>query len=83
MRRNLIKNHKNMSTRKLVTGILFGGVLGATVGWLTAPASGEELRRKLRGDRMSAREKIKTSEGNVESRARELTEEMSNTSVGF
>ena len=53
------------------------------MGWLTAPASGEELRRRLRGDRMSAREKIKTSEGNVESRARELTEEMRNTSVGF
>ena len=83
MRRKLFKNHKKMSTGKFVTGILLGGAVGATVGWLTAPASGEELRRRLRGDRMSAREKIKTSEGNVESRARELTEEMSNTSVGF
>lgn len=83
MRRKLYKNHKKSSTGKLVTGILVGGVVGATVGWLTAPASGEELRRRLRGDRMSAREKIKTSEGNVESRARELTEEMRNTSVGF
>jgi len=83
MRRKLFKNDKKMSTGKLVTGILVGGVLGATVGWLTAPASGEELRSRLRGNRMSAREKIKTSEGNVESRARELTEEVSNTSVGF
>jgi gas vesicle protein len=83
MRRKLYKNHKKTSTGKLVTGILVGGVVGATVGWLTAPASGEDLRRRLRGNRMSAREKIKTSQGNVESRARELTEEMSNTSVGF
>jgi gas vesicle protein len=83
MSRKLYKNHKKMSTGKLVTGILVGGVVGATVGWLTAPASGEELRRRLRGDRTNLHEKIKTSEGNVESRARDLTEEMSNTSVGF
>jgi gas vesicle protein len=83
MRRKLFKNHKKMSTGKLVTGILVGGVVGATVGWLTAPASGEELHHRLRGDRMSAREKIKTSEGNVESQARELVEEMSSPSVRF
>ena len=82
MRRKLFKNHKKKSTGKLVTGILVGGVLGATVGWLTAPDSVEELRRRLRGDRTNLYEKIKTSEGNVESRARELTEEMSTTSVG-
>lgn len=83
MRRKLFKNHKKMSTGKLVTGILVRGVVGATVGWLTAPASGEELRHSLRSDRISAREKIKTSEGNVESQARELVEEMSSTSAGF
>ena len=82
MRKKLFKNHKKMSTGKLVKGLLVGGVVGATVGWLTAPA-GEEPRHRLRGDGMSAREKIKTSEGNIEGRARELTEEMSNTSVGF
>jgi gas vesicle protein len=74
MRRKLLENHKKSSAGKLVTGILLGGVVGATVGWLTAPASGEETRRRLMSDRMSAREKIKTSEGNIESQARELTE---------
>jgi gas vesicle protein len=83
MRRKLFKNHKKMSTGKLVTGVLVGGVLGATVGWLTTPASVGELRRRLQGDRTNLHEKIETSEGNVESQARELTEEMSNTSVGF
>ena len=83
MRRKPFKNDKKMSTGKLVTGILVGGVVGATVGWLTAPASGEELRHRLKGNRMSAREKIKTSERNVESQTRELVEEMSSMSVGF
>jgi gas vesicle protein len=83
MRRKLYKNHKKTGTGKLVTGILVGSVVGATVGWLTAPASGEELRRRLRGDRTNLHEKIEASEGNAESRARELTEEMSKTSVGF
>ena len=83
MRRNSHKISRKTGAGKLVTAILVGGVVGATVGWLTAPASGEETRRRLRGDRMSARERIKTSEGNVESRARELAEDLSSTSVGF
>jgi hypothetical protein len=76
MRRKLFKNHKKSKAGKLVTGVLLGGVVGATVGWLTAPASG-------RGARMNVREKIKTSEGNIESQARELVEDVSSTSVGF
>lgn len=83
MRRKLLKNYKKMRAGKLVTGILVGGVVGATVGWLTAPGSGEELRHRLRGEGMTTREKIRTSKGSIEDRARELTEEMSNTSVGF
>ena len=74
MRSKLLNNHKKTSTGKLVTGILLGGMVGATVGWLTAPASGEEMRRRLRGDRKNVREKIKTAEGNVESSVRELAE---------
>ena len=69
MRRNLLRSYKKTSPGKLVTGILLGGVVGATVGWLTLPASAEESRRKLN-------EKIKTSEGNVESQARELAAEV-------
>jgi gas vesicle protein len=83
MRRKLFKNDKKTGAGKLVTGILLGGVVGATVGWLTAPASGEETRRRLTGDMKSAREKIKTSRGNVESQARDLAEEVSNPALGL
>ncbi len=101
-------NHKK-SFGKVVTGMLLGSVVGATVGWLSAPITGRELRRKIAGNssRRSAREddsqyaqhgnphpipevdrspnrraldeKIKTSEGSVESRARELAEETEKT----
>ena len=83
MSRKFLKTDKKSSTGKVVAGILLGGVVGATVGWLTAPASGEETWRRLRGDIKSAREKIKTSEGNVESQARELAEEVSNPAFGL
>jgi gas vesicle protein len=74
MRRKLLNNHKKSNTGKVVTGILLGGVVGAAVGWLTAPVSGEETRRRLTGARLSAREKIETSAGNIESQAHELME---------
>ena len=83
MRTKLFKNHKKTSPGKVFTGILLGGVVGATVGWLTAPASGEETRRRLSGDRMSAREKIKSSKENIESQARGLADDVSNTAVGI
>jgi gas vesicle protein len=76
------KSHKNSKrgAGKLITGILVGGVVGATVGWLTAPTSGAETRRRFRGDAMNARDaqkRAETAEGNVESRVRELAEEVS------
>ncbi len=50
---------------KVVTGVLLGSIVGATVDWLTAPASGEELRRRIKevgnGSRRSVREKVKTA----------------------
>ena len=83
MRSKLFKNEKKTSMGKVVTGLLVGGMVGATVGWLTAPASGEETRHRLSGDLKSAREKIKTSEGNVESQARELAETVNNPALGL
>ena len=77
MKRKSHRNHKKAGVGKVVTGILVGGVVGATVGWLTAPASGAETRRRLRGEVMDAREKAKTAAGNIESQARELVEELS------
>lgn len=70
------KKHSKRSAGKVFTGLLMGSVLGATVGWLTAPASGEEIRRRLSGNLKSAREKVKTAAGNVESQARELAEQV-------
>ena len=82
MRRKSHKNHRYVGAGKVLTGLLIGSVLGGTVGWLTAPGTGEEIRRKLRGD-MSARERAKTAAGNVESQARALAEEISRTSPAF
>jgi gas vesicle protein len=69
-----IRNKRNIG--KILTGMLLGSVIGAAVGWLTAPTSGEELRRRLTGDIQSAREKAKTAAENVESRARDLAAEV-------
>jgi gas vesicle protein len=77
MRRKSHKNLKKAGAGKIVTGLLVGSVLGATVGWLTAPASGEDLRHRLRVGSVSARERMKTAEGNVESQARELAAQVS------
>jgi gas vesicle protein len=74
--KRIFHNRRKKSIGKVVTGMLIGSVLGATVGWLTAPLSGQEIRRRIadagsEGYR-SIREKVKTAEGNVESRARDL-----------
>lgn len=77
MKRKVRKNHTKGSTGKVVTGMLVGSVIGATVGLLMAPTSGEETRRKIKGETMEAQQKLKKAAGNVESRARELAEEVS------
>jgi gas vesicle protein len=76
MRRKSRKFNKKAGAGKLVQGLLLGSVLGATVGWLTAPARGEETRRHLAGNLKSVRERLNTAENNVESQARELAEDV-------
>jgi gas vesicle protein len=83
MRRKLFRTEKKTGAGKVITGLLVGGVVGATVGWLTAPASGEETRRRLGGDVKGMQAKIKTSEHNVESQARELGEQVNNPALGL
>lgn len=75
------KSHKRASIGKVVTGILVGGAVGATAGWLRAPASGEEIRRRFHGNTMSARGRAKTAAGNIESKSRDLVETISNDNV--
>ena len=83
MKRKLLRKTKKTSAGKVVTGIVLGGVIGAALGWLTAPVSGEETRRRLMGEIKNAREKIEASEENIESQARELAEEVSNPAFGL
>ena len=78
MRRKSQKENRNVSPGKLITGVLAGGMIGATLGWLTAPAAGAETRRQFRSHVMNARGRAKTAAGNIESRARELAEAVSN-----
>jgi len=70
------KSHNTRSAGKVIAAALVGSVVGATVGLLMAPTSGAEMRRKIRGGAMDARERAKTAAGNIESRARELAEEV-------
>lgn len=72
MRRKAHKNYRRSGAGKVIAGMLVGGVVGATAGWLTAPASDEETRRRLRGDIAGARQKAKSALENVESKARGL-----------
>ena len=70
-----IKKHAKRGVGKVVTGVIVGSVVGATVGWLTAPASGAEIRRRIKREALGpkgAQERAKTAAGNVESRVREL-----------
>ena len=78
MRRKSQKEKRKVSPGKLITGVLAGGMIGATLGWLTAPAAGAETRHQFRSHVMKARDRAKTADGNIESRARELAEEASN-----
>jgi gas vesicle protein len=77
MRRKFRRHQTKRDAGKVITGMLLGSVFGATVALLMAPASGEETRRKIAGETMGVREKIKTAAGNVENRARELAEDIS------
>jgi gas vesicle protein len=78
MRRKLHKNQKKRDAGKIMTGLLLGSVFGAAIALLMAPVSGEEMRQRIVGETSGVREKIKTAAGNVESRVRELTEDMGN-----
>ena len=75
------QSHKKASIGRVITGILVGGAAGATVGWLRASAADDEIWRRFPGNMMSARARAKTAAGNIESKARDLVETVSNDHV--
>jgi gas vesicle protein len=77
IRKKFQKNRAKRDAGKVITGMLLGSVFGATVALLMAPTTGEETRRKIAAEAMGVQEKVKTAAGNIESRARELAEGVS------
>jgi gas vesicle protein len=82
MLRKRRKNQNKRDAGKVIAGLLFGSLFGATVGLLMAPTSGEETRRKITDGAAGVQEKMKTAAGNVESRARALAEDVSDKVKG-
>ena len=82
MLRRKDKNENKRDAGKVITGMLLGSLFGATVGLLMAPTSGEETRRKITEGAVGVQEKMKTAAGNVESRARELAENVTDKVKG-
>ena len=70
------KNRKRQSLGKILIGLAVGSLIGATIGMLMAPYSGQEIRRRLTGQVKGVQEKAKTAVGNVESQARELADQV-------
>lgn len=75
-------NKKNFSSKKLVKGLLIGGIIGGSASLLLAPRSGKETRKKIQDeidDTIQLLKEIKTSSDDVQSHAshlQELTETM-------
>jgi gas vesicle protein len=81
MRRFGFRNRKT-SAGKVIAAALVGSAVGATVGLLMAPSSGREMLRRIKGEAFGpedAQERAKTAVGNVESKARELAEDVRET----
>ena len=73
MRRKLIGNHQNKAgLGRVITGLVVGSMVGATVGLLMAPASGEETRRKIKGEVKGVQMRAKDTAGSLEEKSREL-----------
>ena len=82
MLRKRRKDQNKRDAGKIITGLLLGSLFGATVALLMAPGSGEETRRKITDGAVGVQEKMKTAAGNIESKARELAEDVSDKVKG-
>ena len=57
---------------KVVSGLVVGSVVGAAVGLLMAPTSGEETRRKIKGEMKGVQATAKEAVENVGDTGREM-----------
>ena len=71
-KKHRVSGNRRGGIGKVVTGLVVGSVVGATVGLLMAPASGEETRRKIKGDVKGVQMKAKDAVEHVEDRGREI-----------
>lgn len=62
---------------KVVTGLVVGSVVGATVSLLLAPASGEETIRKIKGKVKGVRKMATKAVGEFEDKALHLADDVS------
>ena len=60
------------SMGRVFTGLLIGGLIGAAVGLLMAPATGEELRRTIREEFEGAQERARSMIDEAGAKGREM-----------
>lgn len=74
MRSNDIQYYDNNggSIGRVFTGLLIGGLIGAAVGFLMAPVSGEELRRTIREEFEDAQERARSMMEGAQEKGREM-----------
>jgi|SRR6188474_2314874 gas vesicle protein len=66
------KKAKKAGVGKVITGLAVGGVVGATVGLLLAPASGEETISNIKSQAKGIQKKAVKAVGNIEDKAHDL-----------
>ena len=66
------KRTKKVGIGKVITGVAIGSVVGATVGLLLAPASGEETISNIKSQAKGIQKKAVKAVGNIEDKARGL-----------
>lgn len=74
MRRNNVQYYETEggSMGRVFTGLLVGGLIGAAVGFLMAPMSGDELRRTIREEFDDAQERAKSVMDDAQEKGRHM-----------
>lgn len=61
---------------KVMASLVIGSVLGATVGLLMAPTSGEKTRKKIKGEVRGVQKRAQAAVGNIEDKGREIVDDV-------